>query len=203
MQFETPPCKFSFILLPQRSCAFQEDWRLAWDTDGRVGEGSAIPAYFDLLYLFVFNIKRLNPKNECIGCLELSGWQALCATACSMLLVNFLLMPIGPLFCIVRSSAVPWVGVPGLGLCPLCSIRAWQNNGEKCERVLTQAHVWMADWSHLAGQLGLGLLLWGWNVNISSQLLLCQFETGRAFLSKFPHFYSLQRGQEFFSSVRQ
>lgn len=80
-------------------------------------------------------------------------------------------MPIGPSPCIVRSFAVPGVWVPGLGLCCLCSIRAWQNNGEKCEKVLTQAHVWTANWSHLACQLGLGLLLLGWNVNVSSQPL--------------------------------
>lgn len=56
----------------------------AWceNTDGREGEGSVIYEYFDLRYLFVFNIKRANTKNERRGRFELSGWQAFCATAC-------------------------------------------------------------------------------------------------------------------------
>lgn len=55
-------------------------------------------------------------------------------------------MPTGPLFFIVQSLSA------GLGWCHLCSIRAWQNNGEKWGGVvLTQARVGMTNCSH-----------WGW-----------------------------------------
>lgn len=108
------------------------------------GRGSAIAEYFQL-YLFIFNIKRTNPKKECLGCFELAGWQGFCATAFFVLVLNFLLVPIGPSLFIVQSLS------PGLGWCHLCSIRAWQNNGGKWEEVLAQTRVGMANWSH-----------WGW-----------------------------------------
>lgn len=97
-------------------------------------------------------------------------------------------MPIGPSFFIVRSFAVPWVWVPGLGWCHLGSIRAWQNNGEKCEEVLTQARVGTADRSHLPCQLGLGLLFFGWNVNISSQPFCGSSELAKTFCANSPGF---------------
>lgn len=102
--------------------------------------------------------------------------------------MNFLLKPIGPLFFIVPSFAVPRVWVPGLGWCPLCSIRAWQNNGEKCEEVLTQARVGTANWSHLPCQLGLGLLLLASNVDISSQCFCGSLELAKTFCANFPGF---------------
>lgn len=51
----------------------------------------------------------------------------------------------GPLLLIVQSWS------PGLAWWHLCSIRAWQNNGQKWEGVVTQAHVGRTNWSH-----------WGW-----------------------------------------
>lgn len=106
-------------------------------------------------------------------------------------------MPMGPSCFIVRSCTVPRAWVPGLGWCCLCSIRAWQNNGEERKEVLTQAHVGTANWS----PAGAGFAPFRSKCEHFITTALRQFGTGKDFLGKFPWSYRLHDGEDFVPRV--
>lgn len=109
-----------------------------------------------------------------------------------LLVLNFLLVPTGPLFFIVQSLS------PGLGWCHLCSIRAWQNNGERWEGALTGS---VLEWQ--IGVTGAGFAPFlGRNLNISSQPFCGNLQLAKDFCANSPGFTSVWWWR-FFPSVWQ
>lgn len=148
---KSPPCRAAFMCLLS-DAHFAGESKLSFKKRARQHN------LWIFSTLFIFNIKKTNPKKESLGQFKLSGWQGFCATAFS---VSFELSAgaHGP-FAVHCSEPEPRVGavssVQHQGL-----TEQWGEMGRGCDSG------WC--WNGQLESLGLGLLLLGRNLNISSQ----------------------------------